>query len=97
MIPADFGWSDVGSWDTLWEISAKDEKGNAATGGSFALFEEVQNSLVHSPKKLVALVGVQDIIVVETKDALLVCRRGKSQDVKKIVDILEARGKTQLL
>ena len=97
MIPADFGWSDVGSWDTLWEISVKDEKGNAATGGSFALFEEVQNSLVHSPKKLVALVGVRDIIVVETKDALLVCRRGKSQDVKKIVDILEARGKTQLL
>lgn len=97
VIPASFGWSDVGSWDTLWEISAKDKNGNAATGGSQAIFENTENALVYSPKKLVALIGMEDVIVVETKDALLVCKKGQSQDVKKIVDMLEARGKTQLL
>jgi len=90
MIPASFGWSDVGSWDTLWEISVKDKMGNAATGGSQTIFESTENALVYSPKKLVALVGMKDVIVVETKDALLICKKGQSQDVKKIVDALEA-------
>jgi mannose-1-phosphate guanylyltransferase len=89
MIPASFGWSDVGSWDTLWEISKKDKNGNAATGGSQAIFENTENVLVYSPNKLVALIGMKDVIVVETKDALLVCKKGQSQDVKKIVDALE--------
>jgi mannose-1-phosphate guanylyltransferase len=97
MIPASFGWSDVGSWDTLWEISARDKNGNAATGGSQAIFENTENALVYSPKKLVALIGMKDVIVVETKDALLVCKKGQSQDVKKIVDLLEAGGENQLL
>jgi mannose-1-phosphate guanylyltransferase len=97
MIPASFGWSDVGSWDTLWEISPKDQKGNALTGGSQAIFEHAENTLVYSPNKLVALIGIKDVLVVETKDALLVCKRGQSQDVKKIVDALEAEGKHQLL
>lgn len=97
MIPASFGWSDVGSWDALWEISEKDPNGNAATGGSQAVFESTENALVYSPKKLVALVGMKDVLVVETKDALLICKRGQSQDVKKIVDALESEGKTQLL
>ena len=97
MIPASFGWSDVGSWDTLWEISLKDQSGNAACGNSPALFEDTKNALVYSPDKLVALVGMKDVIVVETKDALLICKKGRSQDVKKIVDALEAGGKTHLL
>ncbi len=97
MIPASFGWSDVGSWDTLWEISPKDPKGNAATGNSPALFEDTENALVYSPNKLVALIGMRDVIVVETKDALLICKKGRSQDVKKIVDALEAGGKIHLL
>ncbi|HPL09857.1 MAG TPA: mannose-1-phosphate guanylyltransferase [Smithellaceae bacterium] len=97
MIPAGFGWSDVGSWDTLWEISQKDFKGNALAGGSQAMYENAENTLVYSPNKLVALIGIKDILVVETKDALLVCQRGQSQDVKKIVDALEAEGKRQLL
>jgi mannose-1-phosphate guanylyltransferase len=90
VIPAEFGWSDVGSWDALWEISAKDAAGNAQTGEGSAIFENTKDSLVYSPKKLVALVGMQDVIVVETKDALLICKKGQSQDVKKIVDALEA-------
>ena len=97
MIPASFGWSDVGSWDTLWEISLKDQSGNAATGNSPAIFEDTENALVYSPNKLVALVGIRDVIVVETKDALLICKKGRSQDVKKIVDALEAGGKNHLL
>ncbi len=97
VIPAEFGWSDVGSWDALWDISDKDNKKNARTGSGMVLFEDTEGSLVYSPGKLVALVGMKDVIVVETKDALLVCKRGQSQDVKKIVDALEALGQTQLL
>ncbi|HBL52573.1 MAG TPA: mannose-1-phosphate guanylyltransferase [Syntrophaceae bacterium] len=97
VIPARFGWSDVGSWDALWEISAKDKNGNAATGGSQAIFEDTGNALVYSPKKLVALIGIKDVIVVETKDALLLCKKGRSQDVKKIVDALEAGHLNHLL
>lgn len=97
VLPAEFGWNDVGSWDALWEISAKDNKGNARTGNSPTLLEDTENSLVCSPKKLVALVGMKDIIVVETRDALLICKRGRSQDVKKIVDALEAEKLDHLL
>lgn len=97
IIPASFGWSDVGSWDALWELSAKDGNGNASASGSQAIFEGTENALVYSPKKLVALVGMKDVIVVETKDALLICKKGRSQDVKKIVDALEAHGQTHLL
>jgi mannose-1-phosphate guanylyltransferase len=91
VLPGDFGWSDVGSWDALGEISAKDLNGNAFIGGSNVLTEDTSNSLVYSPQKLVALVGVEDLIVVETKDALLICKKGRSQDVKKIVDDLAAK------
>ncbi|MEN6332403.1 MAG: mannose-1-phosphate guanylyltransferase [Smithella sp.] len=90
-VKGDFGWSDVGSWDALWEISAKDENGNAMIGGSNVIAEGSTGSLVYSPNKLVALAGVKDLIVVETKDALLICPKGDSQNVKKIVDALEAK------
>ena len=87
VIQGDFGWSDVGSWDSLWEVSRKDEKGNAARGRLIAA--DSRNCLVHSPAKPVALVGVDDLIVVETDDVLMICRRGSSQDVKKAVAALE--------
>lgn len=90
ILPGDFGWSDVGSWDALWEISSKDTKNNAAVGGSRTILEDSEDSLVYNPRKLTALVGVKDLIVVETKDALLICKKGRSQDVKKIVEKLEA-------
>jgi mannose-1-phosphate guanylyltransferase len=97
MLPGDFGWSDVGSWDALWEISVKDNQGNALTGGGSAIFTDTEGALVYSPKKLVALVGVKDLIIVETKDALLICKKGRSQDVKKVVDTLEAAKKKKFL
>jgi len=92
MLTGDFDWNDVGSWDAVWDLSEKDAQGNVHAGGSKILFEDTQDSLVYSPHKLVATVGVKDLIVVETKDALLICRRGRSQDVKKIVERLEKKG-----
>jgi mannose-1-phosphate guanylyltransferase len=97
MIPGDFGWSDVGSWDALWEISAKDNQGNALQGGGSAIFTDTEGALVYSPKKLVAVVGVKDLIIVETADALLICKKGRSQDVKKVVEALEAAKKKKYL
>jgi mannose-1-phosphate guanylyltransferase len=95
VIPGDFGWSDVGSWDALWEVSPRDEQGNAVRGQAIAI--DSRNCLVHSPGKTVALVGVEDLIIVETGDALLVCKRGCSQDVRKVVDRLEREQKSEYL
>ena len=90
MLQGDFGWSDVGSWDALWEISPKDGKGNVLTGGGMQ-FLKIRKVLWFTIRgNLVALVGVKDLIIVETKDALLICKKGRSQDVKKIVEKLEA-------
>jgi mannose-1-phosphate guanylyltransferase len=95
VIPGDFGWSDLGSWDALWDVSGRDENGNAVRGGFIGI--DTGDCLVHSPAKLVALVGVRDLLVVETDDALLICRRGRSQDVRKVVEILEKRGLKEYL
>ena len=90
VIPGTFDWSDLGSWDALWEVSETDETGNAVRGEFIGV--DAANSLIHSTGKLVALVGVKDLLVVETNDALLICRRGRSQDVRKIVETLEEKG-----
>jgi mannose-1-phosphate guanylyltransferase len=95
VVPGDFGWSDLGSWDALWEVSGKDENGNAVRGPFVGI--DSGDSLVHSSGKLVALVGVRDLIVVETDDALLICRRGRSQDVRKVVETLEKNNKKEYL
>ena len=97
IVPGDFGWSDVGSWDALWEALPKDRDGNAVRAGRGAIAVGSRNNLVYSPGKLVALVGLEDVIVVDTDDALLICRRGESQAVKQVVDALEARGEQDLL
>jgi len=90
VVPGSFDWSDLGSWDALWEVSEKDENGNAVRGEFIGI--DAANSLIHGTGKLIALVGVKDLLVVETNDALLICRRGRSQDVRKIVEILEKKG-----
>jgi mannose-1-phosphate guanylyltransferase len=78
-------------------MSGKAKNGKAAIGSSQANFEEPGNAFVYSPKKLVAFIGIKDVSVVETKDALLLCKKGRSQDVKKIVDALEAGHLNHLL
>ena len=95
VIRGDFGWSDVGSWDALWEVSPKDGKGNAVRGKLINI--DSGNCLVYSPGKPVALVDVEDLIVVETDDALLICKRGSSQEVKKVVETLEKENLTACL
>jgi len=95
LVRGDFGWTDAGSWNALWEMFNKDEDGNAVRGRFIGV--DSSNSFVYSPDKLVALVGVKDIVVVETDDSLLICGRQSSQDVKKIVEILEEKNMKEYL
>lgn len=91
VIPMDAGWSDIGSWSALWDIAYKDEQGNVCKGDVLAL--ETSNSFIQAEHKLVATVGVDNLIVVETKDAVLVVNKDKVQDVKKVVDIIKKNGR----
>lgn len=93
MVPLDAGWSDVGSWAALYDISAKDDAGNATSGDT--ILQGCNNSLVSSESRLVAAVGVDDIVVVETKDSVLVAHRDNCQDVKAVVDELNAQGREE--
>ncbi len=88
VVPAALGWSDVGSWSALWELGAKDAGGNVAQGDVF--LEGTQDCYVRSDAKLTAVVGLKDVVVVVTDDAVLAMHRGHAQDVKKIVDRLKA-------
>ncbi|HPV60429.1 MAG TPA: mannose-1-phosphate guanylyltransferase/mannose-6-phosphate isomerase, partial [Thauera aminoaromatica] len=92
VVPLSAGWSDVGAWDALWAVSAKDGEGNAARGE--VLFEACRNTLVHAGSRLVAAVGCEDMVVVETPDAVMVAHKDRTQDVKKVVARLKAEGRT---
>jgi mannose-1-phosphate guanylyltransferase/mannose-6-phosphate isomerase len=89
MVPLDAGWSDLGAWDAVWQVSGKDADGNAATGD--AILHSSRNALVHATHRLVSVVGLEDVVVVETADAVLVTHRKMSQDVKKVVSTLHAQ------
>ncbi|MFB2863350.1 mannose-1-phosphate guanylyltransferase/mannose-6-phosphate isomerase [Aeromonas sp. MdU4] len=93
VVPMDAGWSDVGSWSSLWEISNKDEVGNVFRGD--VIQHGCANNYVFVERGLVSLVGVDNLVVVQTKDALLVVDKQKVQDVKKIVEYLKASGRTE--
>jgi len=86
MVPLDVGWSDLGAWDAVWSVLPKDEEGNAHLGDVLAT--DCRNTLVHATSRLVALVGEENLVVVETPDAVLVADRSRSQDVKHIVNAL---------
>jgi mannose-1-phosphate guanylyltransferase len=87
VIPSDFGWSDVGSWASLSEVNPQDGDGTVVEGQFVGI--ETTDSVFVVPEKLVAAIGVQNIVVVETQDALLVCSKERAQDVKKIVEYLK--------
>lgn len=93
MVPLDAGWSDIGSWSALWEVSAKDAEGNVLKGD--VLTQETRNTYVHTESRLVATVGVEDLVIIETKDVVLVAHRNSVQDVKKIVDRIKADGRQE--
>lgn len=91
----DFGWNDIGGWSAIYGIPNKDSLGNALRGDIIAIAAE--RVFAYSTKKLAAIVGLKDIIVVETDDALLVCSKDKAQDVKRVVDLLEQQKKNEYL
>jgi len=93
MVPLAAGWNDLGAWDAVWQVSGKDEAGNAHTGD--ALLRDSRNTLVHATSRLVGVVGMDNVVVVETPDAVLVADRSRSQDVKQIVAQLDRAGRSE--
>ena len=94
-LPLDCGWSDLGSWEALDEVLPRDEDGNTGRGDRLAV--DAHGNLLFSDAGIIAVVGVEDLVVVRTKDAVLVCPKSRSQDVKKLVTELAARGREDLL
>ena len=93
LVPGAFDWSDVGSWDAVYDVADKDSQRNALRGNVIAL--DCSNTLIRSENRLVAAIGVDGIAIVETPDAVLVTRRGDSQDVRKVVEELARRSATE--
>jgi len=91
VVPLDAGWSDIGSWSALWDVSHKNAEGNAAIGD--CIIHETTNSLIQGSERLIATLGVDNLVIVDTKDALLVASKDKVQEVKKIVEQLKAEGR----
>ncbi|MEK6725965.1 MAG: mannose-1-phosphate guanylyltransferase [Deltaproteobacteria bacterium] len=95
VIPSTFGWNDVGSWTAIDDLLPRDEQGVVAHAEHISI--DTKDCIIYSPKKLVATIGVSNLIVVETEDALLICDKSRAQDVKKVVEMLEKEGKEQYL
>jgi len=93
VVPLDAGWSDIGSWDALWRISEKDINNNALLGD--VVVNSVENSYVWSEHRLVSVVGLKDVVVVETADAVMVASLEQAQKVKALVNLLKAEGREE--
>lgn len=91
VVALDAGWSDIGSWSALWDVSSKDDAGNSLTGDVIA--RDTENTLVRADSRLVATVGVENLVIIETKDALLVAHKDKVQDVKSVVEQIRNDGR----
>jgi mannose-1-phosphate guanylyltransferase len=96
VIPSQFGWNDLGSWDEVYRILPKDEDGNACHGDMY--LRESRNCHIFSGgNRFIAMIGLDDLTIIDTKDALLICKRNDSQKVKEVVDYLRKKGGTQYL
>jgi mannose-1-phosphate guanylyltransferase len=93
VVPLDAGWSDIGSWSALWDVNNKDTNGNTVSADS--ILHETTNCLIQGGERLIATVGIDNLVIVDTKDALLVASKDKVQDVKKIVEQLKAEGRDE--
>jgi mannose-1-phosphate guanylyltransferase/mannose-6-phosphate isomerase len=93
LIPCDIGWNDVGSWQAVHEVAPKDENGNAIQGNVIAI--DCKNSLIRAEKRLVAVIGVEDLCVIETADAVLISKSDQTQRVREVVDALHEQGATE--
>lgn len=94
VVPVDPRWNDIGSWASLWDIGDKDGDGNVLIGDTMVI--DVKQSYIRGSDRLIAVVGVDDVVIVDTPDALLVTTRERAQDVKQIVDKLKAEGRPEL-
>jgi mannose-1-phosphate guanylyltransferase len=95
LVEGNFDWNDLGSWESVYLTHSKDENGNAGSGEAILL--DTQNSYVYTDSGLVAVVGLDEVVVVKDGDTILVCRRDKTEDIKKIVEQLKAEKKDQYL
>jgi mannose-1-phosphate guanylyltransferase/mannose-6-phosphate isomerase len=93
MVPLEAGWNDLGAWDAVWQVAAKDDAGNTSFGD--VLIEDSRNTFVHATSRLVTTVGLEDVVVIETADAILVADRARCQDVKKLVARLDKGGRNE--
>lgn len=95
VIPFDPGWSDLGSWESIFETNEKDADGNVTMGDVVSL--DTKNSLIFGNKRLVTTIGVEDLIVVETQDSILICDMKQSQNVKKLVELLKSKNRSEII
>ncbi len=93
VVPADIGWNDIGAWSALWEVGEKDAGGNVSRGDVW--LDDVRDSYIRAESRLVAAIGVENLLVVETADAVLVADKSRAQDVKKVVDRLKREGRSE--
>ena len=91
VVPLDAGWSDIGAWDALWAVSDRDETGNACHGDVMAF--DARDNVLHAEHRILAAIGVEDLVVVETSDAVLVAHKDHAQDVKRVTEHLDAQGR----
>jgi mannose-1-phosphate guanylyltransferase len=97
VVPVDFGWNDVGSWAAIHEINIKNGQGNVALNTEHLAFD-TRGTLVQGHKhRLIATIGLADVVIVDTEDALLICAKDKVQDIKKVVEYLKSQGRSELL
>lgn len=94
-LKGDFGWNDIGSWSAIYDITEKDKNSNVLVGDVIPV--DAKDLLVYNKRKLTAVVGLDNVVVVETDDALLICSKDRVQDVRKVVDVLEKRGDKRYL
>jgi mannose-1-phosphate guanylyltransferase len=93
VIPVEIGWTDVGSWSSLFELLPRDAVGNIFQGPSVAI--DTENTLVVGGKRLIAMIGLRDMVIVDTEDALLICPKDREQDVRAIVQQLKQSGRNE--
>jgi len=93
MLPLEAGWSDIGSWSALWEIAPQDANGNAVQGD--AILEDTKDCYIHTERRLVATIGVKDLVIVETPDAVLVADKARTQEVGQLVQRLKQSGRSE--
>ena len=93
VVPLDAGWNDIGAWSALWEVNDKDEHGNTIHGDS--ILQDTKNSLIYGGERLVTTIGLDNVVIIDTKDALLVASKDKVQDVKQIVEKLKTENRSE--